>query len=146
MKPNHPLDGPLNPSLWFNSLSWEWVSVCSLSGKVVRGRYSFTYIKGLKCVDDEEISSDFFLLEKWILTDAGEYFKRTLKRLFFFFVEIKISFFSVMLILTFDQQWAILTVFSCEERQKGRSCFRLCLNTGQVFRTSKVIACDIIVT
>lgn len=55
-------------------------------------------------MDDEEISSDFFLLEKWILTDAGEYFKRTLKRLFFFFVEIKISFFSVMLILTFDQQ------------------------------------------
>lgn len=43
-------------------------------------------------MDDEEISSDFFLLEKWILTDAGEYFKRTLKR-FFFFVEIKISFF-----------------------------------------------------
>lgn len=35
-------------------------------------------------MDDEEISSDFFLLEKWILTDAGEYFKRTLKRLFFF--------------------------------------------------------------
>lgn len=37
-------------------------------------------------MDDEEISSDFFLLEKWILTDAGEYFKRTLKRFFYFYL------------------------------------------------------------
>lgn len=44
-------------------------------------------------MDDEEISSDFFLLEKWILTDAGEYFKRTLKRLFFFFGRNKNIFF-----------------------------------------------------
>lgn len=44
-------------------------------------------------MDDEEISSDFFLLEKWILTDAGEYFKRTLKRLFFFFCRNKNIFF-----------------------------------------------------
>lgn len=84
MKFNHPADGALNPSVWFNSPSWEWFLFCSLSGKVVQGEYSFTYIKGLKCAHDEGMSSDFFfpIGEKLILTDAGEYFKRTLKGFF----------------------------------------------------------------
>lgn len=85
MKPNHPVDSALNPSVqWFNSPSWAGEQNDSRSvgcqGQQLKEGIPL-HLKGLNCADDDEMSSqksNSFFPPVGILTDAGESSKRIL--------------------------------------------------------------------